>query len=249
MTRTFAGLLLAVGIAGALPVQDQDPKAAPVFALDAGDHELRELIDGAARFLGRNYLYSEAELGQVPNTKITLQNPLRLDRQGCEETLSQLAYQLGFAVVPIDRERGVWEVFFLNGPKRGELNNRAIFVRPDEIARYARTKLPITVHVPLQAIQAVAAVNSLRPFFMGQGGNQQSIMFGNVGNAQAVLITGFADQVAQAVEMLRRVDVAPEAAAEVAVNQTWVEKTEQRLTTIEQRLGAVESRIAKLEKN
>lgn len=240
-TMLAASTLLALGCLAPAP---QDPKPEPMFALDAGTHELRDLLERAARFLGRNYLFFDAELAQNPTLQIVLQNPVRLDRQGCAEVVSQFAYRLGFAVVPVDQERGIWECIFMSGPRRGELAGRALLVRPDEIAQHARLKIPVTVTVPLVHINPSAAANSLRPFF--QSGHQQiglPLAIGTAGNSRALLITGFADQVAQAAEMLARVDVpAPEGTVD-ATAPDWAQTVEQRLTQLHQRLAAVEKQL------
>lgn len=239
MKTTTTTTLLLLGCLGLAP---QDPKPEPVFAIDAGTHDLRELIDRAARFLGRNYMTSDQEMQALPSLQIVLQNPIRVDREGCAEVLSQFAYQRGFAIVPIDQERGLWECIYMQGPRRGEVQNRAIFVRPDELAKYAKLRVPVTVTVPLTHVNATHAANSLRPFFMSGNNPVPPLTIGTAGNARALLMTGFADQVAQAAEMLARVDQPPPEGAVDATAPDWAQSVEQRLGQLASRVGALEAK-------
>src|SRR5688500_10952774 len=131
-------------------VQDQAKPAAPDrFVLEAGEHDLLQVIDASARFLGRNYLLAPGEVGGNKPV-VTLQKKLELDAAGCEAVVSQLAYVHGLVATPLDRERGVWEWINTHGAKRGELSTRATVVTPDQARKLQQVKVFVTTTVALQ---------------------------------------------------------------------------------------------------
>lgn len=177
------------------------------FVLEAGTIQLVELVDRVAAYLDYNLLYSESELGAVPQNGIRLTRRTEVDRAGCWELFNSLLYQRGFAILTMDRERGFYEVIFMNGARAREIANAAMFVPHTEVDRYARLQAtPILTSVPLQSINATIATNALRPFFAAAGPNAASLTLGNVGNSSDLLLQGFGPQVAAACRLLQLID-------------------------------------------
>jgi hypothetical protein len=216
---------------GALAVQVQDPKPATGFVLEAGDHQITEIIDRAAKFLGRNYLLSSREL-QGHDGVVSLQNRIELDAAGCEEVVSQLGYSVGLVGTPIDTRRGIWEWVGVNGPRRGEILQRALAMTPEEIVRRSSWKVCVTTQIPLKNLNANAVANTLRPFYLG-GSNNQGLTIGQVGNGPAILVTGYADLAANVVRAVEQVDLT---APQERMTDEWRNNVEARLASIEKAL-------------
>jgi hypothetical protein len=208
------------------------------FVIEAGEHDLRDLLDRSAEFLGRNYLYSEADLANTPDTKVRLQHELVLDAQSCEEVVSQLAYQLGFAMIPVDPEHGIYEWIFRAGPKRPELAARAIKLTPEQVLAQRKIVRPVLTSLSLHHVNAPRACNELRPFLLagGQGGPT----LGTVGDS--LLIQGFTDQVASVIELVREIDTAPGAKPSEQQEQSWRDGIEARIRALEAKVAGKPAR-------
>lgn len=192
-------------LAGAGTVQD--PAAATKgkeLILDVGSHEVSTLIDRVARFLSRNILHNPSETQSA--TPIDLQEPMRLDPRGAEIALHQLLFTRGLVVLPVDKERNTYECIAMNGQRRGEIPMRSTIVTAEEARGLAQLKTPIIVQIELSNVRANAAAQSLRPFFAQSSNN--SLQIGSAGSDSSLLLSGFADVVVQAVDLIQRVDAA-----------------------------------------
>ncbi|HLU39609.1 MAG TPA: hypothetical protein VK081_09495 [Planctomycetota bacterium] len=206
MTVRFRRPLALAAVATLLAASPQDP-AAPAhdrFVLEAGEHDLVRVIAASARFLGRNYLLSPAELPS-PEPKVTLQRRLDLDEEGCEAVVSQLAYANGLVAVPLDRERGLWEFVSLRGAKAGEAMARALVLPPDEVRRMRAVRVFVTTRVDLANAPAGMVAQSLRPFLAGVS---HATTIG-AGSDRTLLLSGMAEDVARALELVAALDQAP----------------------------------------
>ena len=236
-TNSVAALLalalLGINLSMSPPIQDRG-QVDTGFVLEAGDHNLHDLIDRAAEFLGRNILTEPAVMMAVSpgGAVITIQKRIAVDALGCEDLLSQLLYTKGFALVPIDMSKGLYEVIVMQGPRRAMIMSQAITMTPEEVLRRPNLKMVVVTSVPLEHMQVQVATNSLRPFFASSGQNSGALMVGNVGNNRAMLLQGFADQVAAAIRLLRLADVPPGSVSR----------------GMEERMRDLEKRIAELEK-
>lgn len=190
-----------------VPTAAATPIGTEPFVLEAGTIQLAELIDRVAAYLDYNLLYSEQELTSIGQNGVRLTRRTEVDRAGCWELFNTLLYHRGFAILTMDRERGFYEVIFMNGQRARELANGAMFVPHTEVDRYARLQAtPILTSVPLHNVNATIATNALRPFFASTGPNAASITLGNVGNSSDLLLQGFGPQVAAACRLLKLID-------------------------------------------
>ena len=211
------------------------------FVLEVGDHSLTELIEHAAKFLGRNILVGPQELAAAGGgAGVSLQQRIDLDVPGCEDLLSSLLYARGFALVPLDEPRGFWEVIAISGSRGREIMNRALPRTPEQILARPALRIAVTTVVTLKHVNATIAVNSLRPFFASGGQQNPGLALGSVGNGQAMLLTGFADQVAAAIRMIREADLPPSAPDA---------DTQSRLQLLEQRVQALEAALLQQQKH
>lgn len=224
--------VLALACLSAVPQDTAKPQAAPTrFVLEPGDHEIPRLLEAAAKFLGRNYLLQPAELGGA-SPRVSLQTRMELDAAGCETVVSQLAFAVGLVAVALDRERGLWEWINMNGPRRMMLSSSALTVTSAELQQLRASKLWVSVQVQLTSLGANIAAQSLRPFFATSGVIGMNI--GTAGSENTVLLAGFADQVAAAVDMIKFAD----AAAPARPSNDRIEKLEARIAALEAALAA-----------
>lgn len=217
-------------VACAFAIPAQDPKPAPGFVLEAGDHELGDLIERAGKFLGRNYLVNDQELAAAGPKRVHLQSRLELDAIGCEEVVSQLCYTAGLAMMPVDARRGIWEWVSFQGPKSGALFSHALEMAPEEILRRSAWRVYVITRIPLRNLNPNAAANTLRPFFVGAGGNFAPIQFGQVGDDRGLILTGIADCVAGAIRLIQDAD---NAAPARATEDEWRKAIETRVAALE----------------
>lgn len=246
MTLKTSLFLLSALATTCLTPGTQDPKKAPEgspFVVEAGELKMGDLIDRAAAYLKRNILSNEQEMANASQGTpvFKLQQPITTDRDGCEDLLTSLLYTRGFAIVPLDESKGVYEVIAMNGPRQREVFSRAAQRTPEQILARPNLKMSVSVVVPLKHVNATIATNALRPFFASTGGPQAggSLTIGNVGNNSAMLVSGLQDQVANAIRLLQVADIpgAPDAPG-----------TAERLEALSQRVRALEEKIAGKEK-
>lgn len=191
------------------------------FVLAEGSHDLVDLIGRAARYLGLNILVDPAEVsarGGSPQIEIT--RAQEVDARGCWELLNALLCHKGFAIVPLDLDKGFHEVLCLNGPRAREIYTGARFVPAAAIDEFqGQGAVPIVTCVLVEHVHPMTAVNTLRPFFSTGGGGVagQGLVFSSVGDS-SLLILGMGAQVHAACRMLAQCDVrAPDDPGEVQV--------------------------------
>jgi general secretion pathway protein D len=172
---------------------------------------LKAFIKLAGTITGKVFTYTEQELQTAgADAKITFINTKRLKKVNFFPFFQTMLYIKGLAcIVRGDEDTEIIEIVSLQGPKRGELASSARFVPADELAQYAnQTGVQILTSVPLEHINVNAAANTLRPFFVGTGGQTAAaLQIGQVGNAKAMLLEGFGPQVYAAYKVLKLLDV------------------------------------------
>ncbi|MCK5940333.1 MAG: hypothetical protein KAI24_00075 [Planctomycetes bacterium] len=223
--------------------QDDAAEAEP-FVLPAGEMTITGLVDACASHLDWNILYNEQEIASAApgGNKSKLQRQVVTDSDGCEELLYSLLYRHGFAVVPLDPARDVYEVILMAGPRGREVANRATHKPVEQILARPNLKVPVITVVRLEHINAQLANNALRPFFASNSGGYgaNSLSIGNVGNAQSLLLQGFQDQVAQAIRMIGLCDI------EQPAQDYHGQPLPDYIARLEQRIKKLENRLEKL---
>lgn len=237
---------LVFALLTALPacIAQQPSSAVPKdpFRLPAGEVQLSALVDQCALYLGTNILWNPQELSQASTPNPKLQHPVETDREGCEELLTSMLIRSGLALVSLDEKGSLMEVISLNGPRAREFWARAQERSVEAVLARPNLKLPVTVMMPLEHINATIATNALRPFFASTGSNAGgSLTIGNVGNNSALLISGMQDQVVQAIRLLRKCDIP--GGTDIPGMPVVVDG--ERVQRLEQRVKALEDQIAK----
>ncbi|MBX3462722.1 MAG: hypothetical protein KF830_06100 [Planctomycetes bacterium] len=210
----------------------QQPAPAERFALEAGQVQLSEFVDRCARFLGWNVLSDDREVVAAQTPDLRIQKAISVDREGCIDLLSTMLARSGFVLTELDASRDLYEILHQGGPRGRDILGRATRRTPAQILARPTRRMPVTTVVDLQHLNAMVAVNTLRPFFASTGGQATSVTIGTAGSPNAVVLTGLQDQLAMAIGILRDGDVPPPDGSPAA----------------DDRLAALEARVATLER-
>jgi len=232
MIRMRPGLFALPLLLAATP-RAQTPQAAAAarFVLEPGEHDLRQVLETAGRFLGRNYLVGAHELPD--QVKVNLTTRIDVDAAGCESTVANLAYTQSIVLTPLDRERGLWEALSMNGPRRSDICARAIAVTAEELAKLRKVPIWVTTTVWLRHARASEVAQMLRPFLAGGRG---AVNLGTVGNEGMILVSGLATDVGHAADLIAEADrPAPLPKVE-----------EDRLASLERRVRELEAKVQEL---
>ena len=199
------------------------------FVLKEGDHDIEDLVDRAARFLGRNILLAPAELQANTDRTVVLQKAMELDATGCEDIVSQLLYSKGFLIQALDEKKGLYEVLSLQSSRA------AMYLRPvprsaEEIL--SRPEWVELVLVTLEFVHAYAQYmyQSLSPFYAQGGRDLGSITMAPV-HSSAMTVMGLRPKVAAAIRQLRAADKAAEKQNEPLYQQ--IQNLQQRVAALE----------------
>lgn len=244
-----AALAFALLIALPACVAQQGAKEPPKepFRLAAGDVQIPALIDQCAAYLQVNILSSPNELQTGQPMSVKLQQSVTTDRDGCEELLTSLLYRSGLGLMWLDDKGAMMEVVNLMGPRSRELWGRTQERSVEAVMARPNLKLPVTVAVPLEHINATIATNALRPFFASVGSVPGSLTIGNVGNNKSLLMSGMQDQVVQAIRLVQKCDQpgSYEGQGMPMPDMDRVGKLEARVKALEEQLGKAKASDAK----
>jgi hypothetical protein len=112
---------------------------------------------------------------------------------------------------------------------------------PEQVLAERRKKIVVMCDLELRNIDAQQATAALRPFFSSAAGGTPAIIPGSVGGQTSrMMLQGFADQVAEAIELLRRLDV-PGESPPPGVAQV-VQELGHRVSSLEKRVESLENR-------
>lgn len=202
------------------------------FVLKEGEIAIQDLVAKAESFLGVTIMIEPNALAQNPAAPITIAKALELDVNGCWDVLSQLLQTRGFALVPLNREVGLWEVLSMNGQRRQEIAMRAVYVPLADLPKYQNRAINIRTTVPLEYANGQIAPNALRPFFASSfgSGSVLQLTVGNTGQQSSVLLAGMGPDVHEAWKLIQQIDAPP----------AQPRQLHERLEQIETRLDALE---------
>jgi len=216
------------------------------FALPAGQFTVTELIDAAAQYLGRNILWSDVELTHAfGGQDFTFQKKLVVDALGCEELLYGLLFSKALTIVPVDEQRGCFEVVSMVGPRARDLYTRAPVRTPEQVLRRPAFRELCTVTFTCEHLNTNIACNALRPFFAQSGGPTPGLVMGTPGNNRTLVITGFGDQIAAALRLLQEADRTPPADEE---STGPLQRLQADLGKLGEAVTALQAKVAELEK-
>ena len=232
-------ILFSLALAGSTLAQGERAQATP-FVMPAGETPLATLIDTCADYLEWNVLYDAKALTDA-GLVTRLQRQIVTDRDGCEELLYTLLYRKGYAIKTIDPKRDVFEAIMMSGPRAAEISASAAYQPWQSILDRPTLKRPVITTFALKHIHAQRANNALRPFFAGRRG-PSTLMIGSVGDEQSLLLQGFQDQVAQAIQVIQLADKPQKPRPAIIDGMSmsdFVRRLEERVSELEAKLRAL----------
>ncbi len=170
--------------------------------VQSGDHKLGNLIDQAANYLKRNYLFSDKG---NPEASFKLQESVVLNPKTCEEFISQIAFSKGYVMSPISHALGVYEFIYLQGNDRSRIPTSATPMTPKEVKAKSRHYIAVKTSITLKHLSAGPIAATMRSFFASRARNE-SLTFATMTD-RTILIAGFAPQVAHAIQLLEAADL------------------------------------------
>jgi hypothetical protein len=179
-----------------MPAERTAPKKVVV---PPGELTVQQLVQTVARVAKHSILCDEQQIiGAKP---IALTEPVTLEAESCEELLCSLLRTRGLALVPVDAERGVYEVIAINGPRGHEIASAAVTRTPEEVLAQPFSKRMVITSVRLQHLNAPPVMNALRPLFAGgpDGSGLAVSMLGNAG----ITLRGWQNDVAAALKVIQ----------------------------------------------
>lgn len=210
---TCLGLFLA--LAAAAPCQD---KARPNLVLEAGEYQLSDLIDRAARYLKRNYLYDlrpadqrRAEASNNPaDYSFKLQESVALNPKNCEAFISQIAYSKGFAMVQTNRSLNIYEFIHMQPTRTGwnqqRIANEAVAMTVEELKDKAHLYLMVATKLTLKHLSADMVAARLRPLHAAARSSYGPNLTLVALPPDSVLLSGLAPHVSRLIELLKAAD-------------------------------------------
>jgi hypothetical protein len=252
MTRApvLASILLVAAMTASLQLhaQNRQPQPEPVhgeghrttfptdqngLTIPAGEFSIEDLVDESAKFLGRNILYSDREFAAVKDGSYYFQKRLAVDARGCEELLYGLLFTKGFAVIPIDEMKGVYEVISMNGGRQREVVSHPVVRTPEEVLRRPNFMEYVVVSQRLEHTNVNHVLNGLRQMIANNG---TGLMITSSNN-EVLVLQGFGDQVASALRMVKEADVAQVLDAQDPVQQR-LQQLEAAVKALQEKLVA-----------
>jgi hypothetical protein len=244
-------LSFAVAGLGQQPVPAPSERTAPKkVVVPPGEQSVQQLVQTVARVAKHSILCDEQQLaGAKP---IALTEPVTLEAETCEELLCSLLRTRSLALVPVDAERGIYEVIAMNGPRGQEIASSAVARTPEEVLAQPDSKRMVITSVRLQHLNPPVIVNTLRPLFAaGAAGSGLAVsMTGNLG----VTLRGWQNEVAAALKIIQENDKpgpgggpvpgfaggaapAPDLAARVVALEKQVEELKRLVASLQQAAG------------
>lgn len=220
------------------------------FVVPMGEVAVDELIDEAARFLGRNLLWHPHEVAKV--APFVFQKPLALDAVGCEELLYGLLLSRGLVIVAVDERLQVHEVVFVGMPaqqNRPDLCARALVRTPEKVLERPQLKQLVSTTVRLAHVNAQHAAQAVRQFVAFNLPPPLGLHVATTPANDAVLLVGLGDQVAAAIRLLRETDVPlKERNPEVWQWSQTIANLQSTVNDLNNRLAVAQQQIAELQK-
>ena len=209
------------------------------LTLPAGAFTIGEMIDAVAHYLCRNYVYDPNIINQCE--PLVLQRALALDALGSEEVLYALLSARNLVALPLDELRGVFQVVPFD-PMHGSHPMATIpWRRQQDLQLRPHFREMVMTSLTLKHLDGEQVANALRNHFSMlrtfQPGAPIVTFLGN----RALVLHGYADQLAQVVQALSELDrmAAPfkESAPSDAMLLLRLEVLEREVRDLRQQLG------------
>jgi len=210
---SLAPVALIAGIFGSGPFlsdpcptpRADEPVAQREFVIEAGTHDLRALLDRSAKFLNRNYIYSEADFELSPPTPVTLQTKVQINESKVEALLSQLAFTHEFIMIPLNAQQGLYEWVSLRGPRSSHVSSYANELSPDEVVKSRDRCMWVSTTYQLPEAYEISLQKQIRAYVHNlKIGPMPNLTVGAAG--RSLVITGLSHEAASLIEVIRMIE-------------------------------------------
>ncbi len=215
--------LLLVSACSAVPTQKAasasmttDPFPAPtagiqVTSADGVDMKLTKLLDEFSKVTGVALIMDPATRSEVSKASTGLNRSVDVPAAEVYPVVETILLQNGFGLVPVhDRDPRIASLVAFGAGARGGVRGSAMFVPARDLDFYSRhPAVLVTTVLDMPHTDVRTLSNSMRTMFTDA--NTQQII--PVGNTNTLILTGFAGQLANIVQMLQ---VAEESSARAA---------------------------------
>ncbi|MCR9246327.1 MAG: hypothetical protein NXI31_14945 [bacterium] len=198
------------------------------LTIPPGKFEVKALLQMIGKFSGQNLICADRTVASGFGP-IELVAPLAIKRDDAVATLANVLYPHSLAMLPIDPEKGVYEVVSLRGPRSREVLAAATPVEVADLIARPHGRLPVVAFYELQHQSATVTVNLLRPMIAAAHGPRLTV---GAAGADRIVVRGLRFEVAAAMKLVVESDK-PKAGAK---------------PDVEQRVAKLEKRVARLEK-
>lgn len=218
--------------------QGEEPKPPRVegdMLVVEGGCNLRQVLDVLAPLAKRTVLVKRELNAKLSSAKLDLIGSLRVPVARCEALMESLFFSYDLIFMPPDVDGAPWEVADIRGPERTQIRSAARMIELKELDALAGRPVLVSLTVPIEHVQARELSASLRPFFPDSGLETVT----NLGNTNALLVTGFVPTVNGILKLLRQIDVPSPPPPPVRASE--IEALRARILALEKRLAPAES--------
>lgn len=177
------------------------------LVLEKGSIDISDLIRKSGAFLGRSYLLDKTQLGTTDEralSRVELLTRVTLDKNNCEAVVGEILRGMGWIATPLDRERGIWEWIWKNGPRGDEIKQRMVKMGEAEILASPRAVHYVTTTISLRHANVSLVAANLRVFFSDARGRTLIVPVGRA--SKSLMLAGPRPTVAAMIRTLREID-------------------------------------------
>lgn len=174
------------------------------LTLPAGEFTIGEMIDAVAGYLCRNYLYDPTVVNQQRPMK--LHRALSLDALGSEEVLYALLASRNLVALPLDEQRGVFQIVPLAANHESHPMASIPWRRPQDLLLRPHFRELVMTSVTLQNLNAQQVANGLRSHFSMLRTWQPGAPSVSFLGTHTLVLHGYGDQLAELVQALAQLD-------------------------------------------
>ncbi|MFK7740434.1 MAG: hypothetical protein AB8H80_08920 [Planctomycetota bacterium] len=213
------------------------------LTLPRGEFTIGEMLDAAAAYLCRNFVYDPGEIAD--RQPFRLQRSLSLDAIGTEDVLHALLASRSLVALPLDATRGMWMVLPLDSETAARPMAMVPWRRPSDILARPNLRELVMTAVRLQHLDVRQMETALRSHFAMQRTWRPGAPTVSQAGPHTLVLQGYGDQLAQILSNLQALDeqASPPAAAPApAPSSKLVDGLMQRIERLEQQVEELRKR-------
>lgn len=209
------------------------------LTLPAGEFTIGEMIDAVADYLCRNYVYDPVVVNEQRPLK--LHRALSLDALGSEEVLYALLASRNLVALPLDAQRGLFQIVPLAANHESHPMASIPWRRPEDLLLRPHFRELVMTSITLQNLNAQQVANGLRSHFSMLRTWQPGAPSVSFMGPRTLVLHGYGDQLAEVVQSLLQLDRLAAPATPPPANRALL----QRLEALEREVATLKKQLAK----